>query len=67
MNKADSLRIDRTAFSVQPLGTPSGDKEYWLSRSPYKRLQMVETLRQLNYGHDTCTARLRRVLEIAQR
>jgi hypothetical protein len=67
MDRLGSLRIDRTAVTVTPLGGPSDDKDYWLSRSPHERLQAVEKLRQLNYGVSQCTARLKRVLEIAQR
>jgi hypothetical protein len=42
------------------------DKAYWLSRTPHERLSEIEELRRINYG-DQATARLQRVLEIAQR
>ena len=42
------------------------DKEYWLSKSPYERLQHIELLRRINYGSDAA-ARLQRVLEITER
>jgi len=42
------------------------DKEYWLSRTPLERLQHMELLRRINYGSNA-TARLQRVLEIAER
>jgi len=42
------------------------DKEYWLSRTPLERLQHMELLRRINYGPNA-TARLQRVLEIAER
>ena len=67
MNTHDSLKIDKTVFTVTRLSDPSDEKEYWLSRSPYERLQAVETLRRLNYGEHQSTARLQRVLEVTQR
>ncbi|MBE2271116.1 MAG: hypothetical protein IAE80_22975 [Anaerolinea sp.] len=42
------------------------DKVYWWSRTPDERLRYMELLRRINYG-DRATARLQRVLEIAQR
>src|SRR3989338_6828645 len=67
MDALHSVRVEKTAIIVSPLSDPSDDREYWLSRSPYERLQAVESLRQLNYGHGQSTARLQRVLEITQR
>jgi hypothetical protein len=61
------LAIDKTAFAVTALTETGGEKSYWLSRTPYERLLAVETLRRLNYGHDRSSARLQRVLEVAQR
>lgn len=61
-------RIDRTAFSVVSLDEADGDEvEYWLSRTPYERLDALETLRQIVYGYDPITARLQRIFEIAER
>lgn len=62
----DSIRLDKTALSVAPLFDAADDKAYWLSRTPQARLQHIEYLRRMNYGH-RATARLQRVLEIAQR
>jgi len=61
-------RIDRTAFSVVSSFEEADkqDKEYWLSRTPYERLQYMELLRRINYGL-TAATRLQRVLEIAER
>jgi hypothetical protein len=62
----DSIKVDKTALSVSRLADQGDDKAYWLSRTPEERLQAVEFLRQLNYGHDQSTARLQRVLEVTQ-
>jgi hypothetical protein len=61
------LKVDKTVLTVGRLTDPPDDKAYWHSQSPYARLQAVEILRQLNYGHHQSTARLQRVLEVAQR
>jgi hypothetical protein len=61
-----ALKINKTAFSVTSLFDDSDDKAYWLSRSPEERLRHMEILRRINYGTQA-TARLQRVLELAQR
>jgi hypothetical protein len=65
MNRVARAKIDRTAFSAVSLLDPSDEKAYWLSRTPYERLQAVELMRQIIYGYDPSTSRLQRVLEIA--
>ena len=60
------FRMDKTAFSVTTLSEKSGDKEYWLSKTPQERLAALELMRQINYGYDPTTARLQRVLEIVE-
>lgn len=42
------------------------DEKYWLSKTPYERLEYMELLRRINYG-SAATARLQRVLEIVER
>ncbi len=59
-------KMDKTAFSVTTLFEKSGDKEYWLSKTPQERLVALELMRQINYGYDPTTARLQRVLEVVQ-
>lgn len=61
-----ALHIDKTAFSVASRAEAADEKAYWLSRTPEERLRHIETLRRINYGHQAA-ARLRRVLEVAQR
>jgi len=67
MRDVDSLRMDKSAFSVRSLFDDSDDLEYWLSKTPGERLEAVESMRQIFYGYDPSTARLERVLEIAHR
>jgi hypothetical protein len=59
-------KLDKTAFSVASLFEPSDEKNFWLSRTPYERFRHMEFLRRINYGNKS-TARLQRVLEVAQR
>jgi hypothetical protein len=67
MSRVDSLRMDKTAFSVVSLSAESDERAYWLSRTPQERLEALETMRQIVYGYDPSTARLQRVLEVVQR
>ena len=57
--------MDKSAFSIGSLFDESDEKAYWLSKSPYERLQPVELVRQVIYGYDPTSARLQRVFEIA--
>lgn len=66
MDDISNVRMDRTAFSVASLADESDEREYWRGKSPRERLEAVELLRQMNYGYDPATARLQRVLEVAE-
>lgn len=66
MSDHDPTRLDRTAFSVGQLHYPSDEKAYWLTRSPLERLEAIEVMRQILYGYNPSSARLQRVLTIAQ-
>jgi hypothetical protein len=68
MDEFQFPKLDRTVLSVVSSfeEADAEDKKYWLSRTPIERLQHTEYLRRLNYGYDP-TARLQRVLEIAER
>jgi hypothetical protein len=59
--------IDRTAFSVVPLTQADDELAYWLSKSPADRIAAIELIRRTLYGYDESTARLQRVLEVAER
>jgi len=62
----DSVRLDRTAFSVVRLGDESSDRDYWWAQSPQSRLEALELMRQVAFGYDPFTARLQRVLEVVK-
>jgi hypothetical protein len=60
------FRVDKTAFSVASLFDESDEKDYWLSKSPYERLQAVELMRQVIYGYKPATIRFQRLFEVAE-
>ena len=67
MDTIDSiLRMDKRAFSVASLFDEPDEKTYWLSHTPYERLQAVELMRQVIYGYKPAAARLQRFFEVAQ-
>jgi len=60
------LKMDKSSFSVLSLSDSSDDKYYWFGRKPVERLQHIEMLRRINYGH-SAASRLQRIFEIAER
>ena len=64
--RSNDQSLDRTAIAVTALDQDTSDRDYWHSRTPAERLAHIEHLRRINYGPDA-TARLQRVLEIAER
>jgi hypothetical protein len=66
MNLLDSLRMDKTAFSVSSLDDESDERDYWLSKTPYERLEAIEIMRQIIYGYNPSSTRLQRLLTVAQ-
>jgi hypothetical protein len=64
----ESVRMDRTAFSVISLYEADADlKAYWKAQTPRARLEALELMRQVAYGYNPLTARLQRILEIVKR
>ena len=61
-----NLKVDRSVLTVSDLNDESGEKAYWLARTPQERINQIEILRRINYG-DAATARLQRVLEVVER
>ena len=59
-------RMDKSAFSVAALSDEPDEKAYWLSKTPYERLQAVELMRRVIYGYDPASARLQRFFEVAE-
>jgi hypothetical protein len=61
-----TARMDKTVLSVTSLTDEPNDRDFWLSKTPEERLAAVELLRAITYGYDPATARLQRVLSVAQ-
>jgi hypothetical protein len=66
MVKNNLPRLDRTVLVVSSLFEDSDEKGYWLSKTPYERLEALEQMRQIVYGYNPATTRLQRVFEVAQ-
>jgi hypothetical protein len=67
MDRIDFPKLRRDVFKVASIFDESDEKEYWLSRSPYERLEAVELMRQIIYGYGPFAERLQRVFEVTQR
>jgi len=65
-NLVDSLKLDKTAFTIAALSDEADEKSYWLSKTAYERLAAIEIMRQIIYGYNPSTIRLQRVLAVAQ-
>ena len=60
------VKMDKTAFSVTSLSDESDEVAYWLTKTPQERLRGVELMRRVIYGYEPSSARLQRVLTVAQ-
>jgi hypothetical protein len=61
----DSLKVDRTRFSVARLEGRDDSLAYWLSRPVEERLDAIELLRQAFYDYSDAGAGLQKILEVA--
>jgi hypothetical protein len=59
-------RVNRKALGVTSLADLGHDIAFWHAQTPQLRLRTMELLRRINYGHAATSARLKRVLEVAQ-
>lgn len=59
-------KMDKTAFSVVSLHDEPDEKAYWLSKTPQERLAALELMRQIMFGYDPMTDRMKRVLEVIE-
>lgn len=67
MDDFDFPKVDRTAFKVSSLSDPSGDKEFWLSKTPEERLEAVEFMRRVVYGDEALKRLDKNFFEVVQR
>lgn len=66
MQVAETIKINRNVINITAIDE-SDEKQYWLAQTSEKRLEALEIMRQVAYGYDENSARLQRVLEIAER
>ena len=57
--------IRRDVFEVVELHE-TDDSNYWLDRSPVERIEAIEFMRKVMFGHDRVSERLQRVLTVAK-
>ena len=61
-------KLDKTKLAITSIDDEaSADRAYWHGRTPHERLQAVELLRRINYGERDVSARLQRLLTVAER
>jgi hypothetical protein len=58
-------KIQRNVFKVVNLHDPD-DSGYWRHRSYVERIEAIEFMRKVMFGHDRVSERLQRVLTIAE-
>ena len=66
--KNEKFTVDRKAFSVVSLKEQENEERtYWWDKTPQKRLEALETTRQIIYGYNPATERFQRVFEVVKR
>ena len=58
-------KIRRDAFEVVELHE-ADDSNYWFDRTPIERIEAIEFMRKVMFGHDRVSERLQRILTIAE-
>ena len=58
-------KIQRDVFEVVNLHE-ADDRGYWRDRSSIERIETIEFMRKVMFGHDRVSERLQRVLTIAE-
>ncbi len=58
-------KIQKTSFEIVDLHN-ADDSYYWRARSPIERIEAIEFMRKVMFGHDRVSERLQRVLAVAE-
>ena len=58
-------KVNRNVFEVADMHA-SDDTAYWRDRSYIERIETIEFLRKVMFGHDRVSERLQRILTIAE-
>lgn len=68
MSEKEAPKLDRSAFSIVSSDEHAAEElTYWHNKTPHERFEALDQTRKLLYGTDPATARLQRILEIAER
>lgn len=59
-------RLNKAIVNVTSLDDIEEEKNYWISKSPFERIEAIEINRRMIYGQDRATSRLQRFFEIAE-
>lgn len=62
----NTMRMDKSVFSVSNLGDESDEREFWKKQTPADRLRALELMRQIMYGYNPIADRLQRVLTVSE-
>jgi hypothetical protein len=65
MAPSEPYRLSRSVVSVGSVFGKSDKKAFWLSKTPQERIEAMQFMREIAYGHDAATGRLQRVIEVA--
>jgi hypothetical protein len=57
--------IQRNVFEVVNLHE-ADDSDYWRGRNAFERIEAIEFMRKVMFGHDRVSERLQRVLTVAE-
>jgi len=66
MSLLQTMRMDKSVFSVADLSDESDEVAYWQTQTPIARLEALELMRQVMYGYDPSTTRLERFFEVVE-
>ena len=58
-------KIQKNIISTINLHDADND-QYFIARTPLERLEVIEFMRKAMFGHDRVSARLQRILEVAE-
>ena len=58
-------KIQRDVFEITDLHE-ANDSNYWLDRSHIERIEAIEFMRKVMFGHDRVSERLQRILTVAE-
>ena len=58
-------KVQKNVFEIVDLHNVN-NKDYWHDRNPKERIEAIEFMRKVMFGRDRTSARLQRVLTIAE-